>query len=98
MPPRCLPGPWRNPEDPPHFGFMNPLRLLLGAAASHGLFTCQIVFSTAFVGACELPSRIEAPREVHACRTCSPAPALFFPSGSPAGFSDGSGTAHVLLF
>ena len=35
---------------------MNPLLRLLGAAASHGLLTAQIVFSAAFVGACELPA------------------------------------------
>jgi len=36
-------------------GDMNPLLRLLGAAASHGLLTGQIIFSAAFVGACELP-------------------------------------------
>ena len=60
---------------------MNPLLRLLGAAASHGLLTGQIVFSTAFVGACELPNWIKAPRAVNACRSRSPALALFFPSG-----------------
>jgi hypothetical protein len=41
---------------------MNPLLRLLGAAASHGLLTGQIVFSTAFVGACELPQeRVDGP-------------------------------------
>ena len=60
---------------------MNPLLRLLGAAASHGLLTGQIVFSTAFVGACELPNWIQAPREVNACRSRSPALSLFFPSG-----------------
>ena len=54
---------------------------LLGAAASNGLLTGQIVFSTAFVGACELPNWIQAPREVNACRSRRPALALFFPSG-----------------
>ncbi len=39
-----------------------PLLPLLGAAASHGLLTGQIVFSAAFVGACELPNWIQAPR------------------------------------
>jgi len=34
---------------------MNPLLRLLGAAASNGLLTGQIIFSSAFVGACELP-------------------------------------------
>ena len=52
---------------------MNPLLRLLGAAASNGLLTGQIVFSTAFVGACELPNWIQIPREVNACRSCSPA-------------------------
>jgi hypothetical protein len=60
---------------------MNPLLRLLGAAASNGLLTGQIVFSTAFVGACELPNWIQPPREVNACRSCSPALALFFLSG-----------------
>ena len=46
---------------------MNPLLRLLGAAVSHGLLTGQIVFSTAFVGACALPNWIQAPREVNAC-------------------------------
>jgi hypothetical protein len=45
---------------------MNPLLRLLGAAASHGLLTGQIVFSAAFVGACELPNWIQAPRQVNA--------------------------------
>jgi hypothetical protein len=61
---------------------MNPLLRLLGAAASNGLLTGQIIFSTAFVGACELPNCwIQAPRQVNACRSRSPALALFFPSG-----------------
>jgi hypothetical protein len=60
---------------------MNPLLRLLGAAASNGLLTGQIVFSTAFIGACELPNWIQAPRQVNACRSRSPALALFFPSG-----------------
>ena len=58
-----------------------PLLRLLGAAASHGLLTGQIVFSTAFVGACELPNWIQAPRQVNACRSRNPALARFFPSG-----------------
>ena len=56
---------------------MNPLLRLLGAAASNGLLTGQIVFSTAFVGACELPNWIQAPREVNACLERSSALALF---------------------
>lgn len=44
-----------------------PLLRLLGAAASHGLLTGQIVFSAAFVGACEIPNWIHAPRQVKAC-------------------------------
>ena len=75
------PGPWQEPEDPPPSGSMNPLLRLLGAAASNGLLTGQIVFSTAFVGACELPNWIQAPREVNACRSRSTTLALFFPSG-----------------
>jgi hypothetical protein len=60
---------------------MNPLLRLLGAAASHGLLTGQLVFSTAFISACELPNWLLAPRQVNACRSRSPALALFFPSG-----------------
>jgi len=61
---------------------MNPLLRLLGAAASNGLLTGQIVFSTAFVGACELPNWIQAPREVSAClERWMTVNALFFPSG-----------------
>lgn len=45
-----------------------PLLRLLGAAASHGLLTGLIVFSAAFVGACELSKWIQAPRQVNACR------------------------------
>jgi hypothetical protein len=60
---------------------MNPLLRLLGAAASNGLLSGQIIFSTAFVGACELPNWIQAPRQVNGCRSRSPALALFFPSG-----------------
>jgi hypothetical protein len=61
---------------------MNPLLRLLGAAASNGLLTGQIVFSTAFVGACELPNWIQAPREVSAClERWMTDSALFFPSG-----------------
>ncbi len=58
-----------------------PLRLL-GAAASHGLLTGQLVFSTAFVGACELPNWLHAPRQVNAClERWMTVSALFFPSG-----------------
>ena len=39
---------------------MNPLLRLLGAAASHGLLTGQIVFSAAFVGALFFPSGMQA--------------------------------------
>jgi hypothetical protein len=77
-----LPGPWQEPEDPSPSGSMNPLLRLLGAAASNGLLTGQIVFSTAFVGACELPNWIQAPREVNAClERWMTVSALFFPSG-----------------
>ena len=56
---------------------MNPLLRLLGAAASHGLLTGQIVYSSAFVGACELTNWIQAPRQVNACRSRNnPCPAL----------------------
>ena len=64
---------------------MNPFLRLLGAAASHGLLTGQIVFSAAFVGACELPNWIHAPRQVNACRSRSSDLALFFPSGLLSG-------------
>jgi len=61
---------------------MNPLLRLLGAAATNGLLTGQIVFSTAFVGTCELPNWIQAPRQVNAClERCMTVSALFFPSG-----------------
>lgn len=64
---------------------MNPLLRLLGAAASRclltGLLTGQIVFSAAFVGACELPNWIHAPSQVNARRSGSTAVSLFFPSG-----------------
>jgi hypothetical protein len=60
---------------------MNPILRLLAAAASHGLLTGQIIFSAAFVGACELPNWLHAPRQVNACRSRSTALALFFPSG-----------------
>jgi hypothetical protein len=66
---------------------MNPMLRLLGAAASNGLLTGQIVFSTAFVGACELPNWIQAPREVNACRSRSTTLALFFPSGMQTAFA-----------
>ena len=69
---------------------MNPLLRLLGAAASHGLLTGQLVFSVAFVGACELPNWLLAPRQVNACldrwMTVS---ALFFPSGMQAAVAAG---------
>ena len=45
---------------------MNPLLRLLAAAASHGLLTGQIIFSAAFVSACELPNWLHAPRQVNA--------------------------------
>jgi hypothetical protein len=65
---------------------MNPLLRLLGAAASHGLQTGQIVFSAAFVGACELPNWIHAALQMtpwlEPWMTVS---ALFFPSGMQTG-------------
>jgi hypothetical protein len=60
---------------------MNPLLRLLAAAASHGLLTGQIIFSAAFVGACELPNWLHAPLQVNACWSRSTALSLFFPSG-----------------
>ena len=61
---------------------MTPLLQLLGAAASHGLLTGQIIFSAAFVGACELPNWLHAPRQVNACfERWMTVSALFFPSG-----------------
>jgi hypothetical protein len=61
---------------------MSPLLRLLGAAASHGLLTGQIVFSSAFLGSCELPNWILAPRQVNAClERWMTVSALFFPSG-----------------
>ena len=38
---------------------MDSLLRLLAAAASHGLLTGQIIFSAAFVGACELPNWLD---------------------------------------
>ncbi len=64
---------------------MNPLLQLLGAAASHGLLTGQIVFSTAFLGSCELPNWVHGPRQVDAClERWMTVSALFFPSGMQA--------------
>ena len=61
---------------------MSHLTRLAAAAASNGLLTGQIVFSTAFVGACELPNWIQAPRQVNAClERWMTVSALFFPSG-----------------
>jgi hypothetical protein len=60
---------------------MPTLTRLATAAASNGLLTGQILFSIAFVGACELPNWIQAPREVNACWSRSTTLALFFPSG-----------------
>jgi hypothetical protein len=66
---------------------MAPLTRLAAAAASNGLLTGQILFSLAFVDSCELPNWIQAPREVNACRSRSPALALFFPSGMQTAFA-----------
>ncbi len=61
---------------------MNPILRLLAAAASHDLLTGQIIFSAAFVGACELPNWLHAPRQVNAClERWMTVSALFFPSG-----------------
>ena len=61
---------------------MNPLLQLIGAAASHGLLTGQILFSTAFLGSCELPNWVHGPRQVDAClERWMTVSALFFPSG-----------------
>ena len=60
---------------------MPPLTRLATAAASNSLLTCQILFSLAFVGSCELPNWINGPREANACRSRSTTLALFFPSG-----------------
>jgi hypothetical protein len=61
---------------------MNPILRLLAAAASHGLLTGQIIFSAAFVSACELPNWLHAPRQVNAClERWMTVSALFFPSG-----------------
>ncbi|MEI7666926.1 MAG: hypothetical protein WCI65_12850 [Synechococcaceae cyanobacterium ELA263] len=61
---------------------MPPLTRLATAAVSHGLLTGQIVFATAFVGACELPNWISGPREANAClERWMTVSALFFPSG-----------------
>ena len=61
---------------------MTPLMRLATAAASNGLLTGQILFSIAFVGACELPNWISGPRETNAClERWMTVSALFFPSG-----------------
>ena len=60
---------------------VQPFARLIATATAKGLLTGQIVFSSAFVGACELPNWIQAPRQVNACRSRSKALALFFPSG-----------------
>ena len=61
---------------------MNPLLRLMAAAASHGLLTGQLVYSVAFVGACELPNWLLAPRQINAClERWMTVSALFFPSG-----------------
>jgi len=55
---------------------------LIGACSSHGLLTGQLLFSMAFVGACELPNWIAGPRQVNAClERWMTVSALFFPSG-----------------
>ena len=61
---------------------MPPLTRLATAAASNGLLTGQLLFSLAFVGSCELPNWIQAPRQVNAClERWMTVSALFFPSG-----------------
>ena len=61
---------------------MPPFTRLISAATANGLLTGQIVFSIAFVGACELPNWIQAPRQVNAClERWMTVSALFFPSG-----------------
>ncbi len=58
------------------------LKALASASLSHGLLAGQIIFSAAFVGACELPNWIHAPRQVNAClERWMTVSALFFPSG-----------------
>ena len=70
--PRLLPG---GPAEPGG-------RFRSRAAASHSLLTGQLVFSTAFVSACELPNWLHAPRQVNAClERWMTVSALFFPSG-----------------
>ena len=69
---------------------MNPLLRLL-VAASHGLLTGQIIFSAAFVGACELPNWLHAPRQVNAClERWMTVSGLFFPSGMQMSASSSS--------
>ncbi len=67
---------------------MPTLTRLATAAASNGLLTGQILFSRAFVCCCELPKWINGPREANACRSRSPALALFFPSGMQTGIAE----------
>jgi hypothetical protein len=55
---------------------------VLSTLDSHGLLTGHIVFSAAFVCACELPNWIHAPRQVNAClERWMTVSALFLPSG-----------------
>jgi hypothetical protein len=61
---------------------MTALLKFLTAAGAHGLLTGQIVFSTTFVSACEIPNWIHGPRQVNAClERWMTVSALFFPSG-----------------
>ncbi len=64
------------------FRSISRLLRLLDAVAFHGLLTGQIVFKAAFVGSCELPNWIHAPRQVNAClERWMTVSALYFPSG-----------------
>lgn len=63
----------------------SPLKAL-GAFTANGLLTGQIVFSAAFVGACEIPNWLHGPRQVNAClERWMTVSALFFPSGMQKG-------------
>ena len=73
---------------------MNPSPTkLLAVCSSNALLTGQILFSLAFVGACELPNWIAGPRQMNAClERWMTVSALFFPSGvrnSTAGAAGG---------
>ena len=54
----------------------------IGSAACNGMLAGQVVFSVAFVGGCEMPNWLVAPKQMDAClQRWMTVSALFFPSG-----------------